>query len=243
MPLPVVLVHGAMDRATSFGKVLRRLDDLEVDAYDRRGYATSVDAEPAATTVADHVDDLLDRVRTRPSVVIGHSYGGVVALAAAARHPELVPAVGAFEPPLPWMPWWPSDTAGGAAVAAAGDPAAAAEAFMRRMIGDRIWERLPSATREARRAEGPALVVDITSIQDVPAFDPADVRVPVVVGRGSESRPHQMDGTSRLVEALPDAELFEVPGGTHGSHLSHPDEFARFVRLVLSKVRPERAAS
>ena len=37
------------------------------------------------------------------------------------------------------------------------DPAGAAERFMRRLIGDARWERLPQATREARRAEGPAL--------------------------------------------------------------------------------------
>ena len=231
-----------MDRAASFAKVTRRLADLDVVAYDRRGYASAVDAHPPATSVDDHVDDLLDRVRARPAVVIGHSYGGVVALAAAARHPELVPAVGAFEPPMPWMDWWPPDTAGGAAVAAAEDPAQAAEAFMRRMIGDDMWERLPPSTKAARRAEGPALVADITSVQREAAFVPGDVRVPVLVGRGSRGRPHHQTGTERLVAALPDAELFEIEGGGHGSHLSHPDEFARFVRLVLSKAsRPSGA--
>ena len=41
------------------------------------------------------------------------------------------------------------------------DPADAAERFMRRLIGDARWERLPSATREARRSEGPALVGEL----------------------------------------------------------------------------------
>ena len=232
-----------MDRAASFAKVMRRLTDLEVTAYDRRGYASAVHIQPPATSLDDHVDDLLERVGATPAAVIGHSYGGVVALAAAARDPALVPAVGAFEPPMPWLEWWPADTAGGAVVATAEDPAEAAEAFMRRMIGDEMWERLPPSTKAARRADGPALVVDIRSVQDDASFDPGDVRVPVVVGRGSLARAHQYDGTARLAQDLPDAELYEIDGGKHGSHLSHPEEFAAFVRLVLSKVRPEPAAS
>jgi pimeloyl-ACP methyl ester carboxylesterase len=49
----VVLVHGAMDRAASFGRVMRRLGDLDVVAYDRRGYAGSLGTGPA-TTLAEH---------------------------------------------------------------------------------------------------------------------------------------------------------------------------------------------
>jgi pimeloyl-ACP methyl ester carboxylesterase len=225
-----------MDRAASFDKVLRRLDDLEVVAYDRRGYASAVEVQPRAATVDDHVDDLLAVLQERPAVVVGHSLGGVIALTTAVRRPDLVPAVGVFEPPLPWMGWWPADTAGGAAVAAAEDPAQAAEAFMRRMIGDPLWERLPEKTKAARRAEGAALVADITAVHRDAPFELADVVMPVVVGRGSLARPHQYEGTQRLAAELPDAELYEIEGGRHGSHLSHPDEFAAFVRLVLSKV-------
>ena len=48
----------------------------------------------------------------RRALVFGHSYGGNVALAAAARHPELVVAVAVYETPLSWLDWWPGTTAG-----------------------------------------------------------------------------------------------------------------------------------
>ena len=42
-------------------------------------------------------------------------------------------------------------------------PFDAAERFMRRLVGDARWERLPPATREARRLEGPALVGELSA--------------------------------------------------------------------------------
>src|SRR5688572_26246204 len=134
-----------MDRATSFAKVRRRLEESgghEVLTLDRAGYGSRVDAPPPAGRgrIATDVDDLLELVdgSDGPAVMIGHSYGGHVAMAAAIRRPDLVPAIGVFETPLAWMPWWPSDTSGGVAVraAAAGTPADAAEAFMRSIVGD-----------------------------------------------------------------------------------------------------------
>ena len=106
---------------------------------------------------------------------------------------------------------------------------------MRRMVGDQVWERLPPSTKAARRAEGPALVTDILSVQREAAFRPEDVRVPVVLGRGGNARPQHVEGAARLAAELPDVDRFVIEGGGHGSHLSHPDDFARFVRAVLRR--------
>lgn len=238
----VVLVHGTMDRSNSFERVMRFLMDVSTVAYDRRGYARSRFASPPAASVADHVDDLLDVLDGRQAVVVGHSYGGDVALAAAARRPDLVLAVGAFEAPMPWRPEWPQDTAGGAALRAAlvaGDTDAAVEAFLRRMLGDEAWEMMPLRAKQDRRGEGPALVADMQSLRPgadgaVP-LDPAEVKVPVVVGYGSRSRDHQVENAQRLVGLLPDAEVHVIEGARHGAHLSHPEEFAGFARLALAR--------
>ncbi|HEV7887790.1 MAG TPA: alpha/beta hydrolase [Acidimicrobiales bacterium] len=237
----VVLVHGAMDRSTSFHRVTAALDDVSVLAYDRRGYARSRFASPPAESVADHVDDLLELLDGRAAVVVGHSYGGVVALAAAVRRPDLVRSVGAYEAPMPWLPEWPQDTAGGEALRAAlsgGDSAAAVEAFLRRMLGNEGWEMLPLRAKEDRRGEGPALLSDMRSLRGDPApLDPALVTVPVVVGYGSRSRAHHIANTERLARLLPDAEVYGIEGASHGAHSSHPEEFAAFVRHAVARAR------
>ncbi|MHB1788094.1 MAG: alpha/beta fold hydrolase [Acidimicrobiales bacterium] len=101
----VVLVHGALDRAASFARVRRRLVDLPVVTYDRRGYHRSRRDGEAPAVITDHVEDLLEVIGGRPAVVVGHSLGGVLALMAACRPggPDPVVSVAAYEPPLPWL--------------------------------------------------------------------------------------------------------------------------------------------
>ncbi len=163
----VVLVHGAMDRSASFVRAVRHLGELRVIRYDRRGFGRSLEAGPP-TGLAGHVTDLLDIVGEGPAVVVGHSYGGVVAVVAAISRPERIRAVGTFEAPRPWESWWPTASPGHRATDAV-TPESAAEVFMRRLVGDRRWEGLPERTRAARRAEGQALLVDLLSIRGAPA--------------------------------------------------------------------------
>lgn len=230
----MVLVHGTMDRSSSFARVARHLDGLRVVRYDRRGYGHSLALGPP-TSFDDQVADLLavlDAEAPSPAVVFGHSYGGTVAMAVAEQHPERLAAVVAYECPLAWLPWWPGDSAGAQAVARADDPEGAGEAFMRRMVGDRRWERLPPSTRDARRAEGPTLVAEITQMRPphpVPVDLPA-VAVPVVAARGTDGPRHHHRAAETVAEAVPGARLEVVDGAPHGVHLTHPGEVARLVR-------------
>ena len=186
----VVLVHGAMDRAGGFVKLLRRLRHLDVVRYDRRGYGASRDAG-VTPTVAGHVDDLLGVVGDEPAAVVGHSMGGIVALAAAAQRPDLIRAVGAFEAPLPWRrPPSARSAQRLTELVEGGDEAAgdAAEEFLARMLGEATWARLPASMRHERRAEGRALVADWVAMRHAgELFDPAQLTVPVVAGHGDQS--------------------------------------------------------
>jgi pimeloyl-ACP methyl ester carboxylesterase len=230
----VVLVHGSMDRSTSFARLQRELEGLTVVRYDRRGYGRSVDAGPA-TSFDQQVEDLAGVVGTTPSVVVGHSYGGVIAAALAQRRPDLVLALVAYEAPMPWQPWWPATSAGGTAMRIADDPGDAAEAFMRRMVGDARWERLPPSTRAARRAEGPALIAELAHLRGIedPPYDPAHIEVPVVAGSGSDTAEHHRRAPRELAAAAPRGEHHEVDGCGHGVHLTHPAALATMVRRAI----------
>ncbi len=231
----MVLVHGSLDRATSFSRVMRRLEDLHVLAYDRRGYHRSRDVRPVATSLGEHVADLLELVDGRRCVVIGHSYGGDVAIGAAIESPESVVGLAAYEPPLPWLEWWPRH--GGRSALEGMDPSDFAEGFFRRMVGDESWERMAEGDRDERRADGPALLAELAAIRDTrPQFDPNEIRVPAVFGRGSRSVPHHLRSAETLAGAAPRGELFEISGAAHGAHLTHPEAFAAMVRRVLDRV-------
>jgi len=234
----IVLVHGSLDRGASFGRVRRRLADLDTLVYDRRGYQGSRDLRPPARDLADHVEDLLEVIGGREAVVAGHSYGGNVALGAALDpRGGSIRAVAAYEPPQPWLRRRSAAPRADGRVGDPGeeDPATAAERFFRRMVGDEAWDRLPEAEKEARRADGPALAAELAAIRiRRPPFDVARLRVPVVYGRGELSLPHHRAAVAWLVGHTPDAELVEIAGARHGAHLTHPDAFAAMVRRAVA---------
>ena len=228
----VVLVHGSLDRGATFARSVRRLADLHVVTYDRRGYHHSRPMG-VARTLGEHVSDLVSVVGDGPAVVVGHSYGGDVAIGAAIEAPGAIRAVGAYEPPLPWLDWWPRRSASNIANE---DPAAFAESFFRRVAGDAGWDRLTEQTRAARQADGPALVAELADLRRPgPPFDLAALGVPLVLGRGGASVWHHRRAIDALVELVPGSEVIEIPGSAHGAPLSHPDAFAAFVRRVVER--------
>ncbi len=234
-PAPeVVLVHGSLDRGGSFGRVGARMKDVALRTYDRRGYAGSWGIGPSED-FDNQVTDLLEVLDGRPALVAGHSFGGNVVLATAARHPELIPVAVVFEPPAPWAPWWPATTQRSSV---GRTPEETAEAFMRRMVGNQVWERLPAATREQRRAEGATLLAELRSVRGRRPYDPARLTIPVLVGWGTESPEHMRRAARELVDDLPHATGIEVPGSNHGVHLSHPDALAGIIRRGLALVPP-----
>jgi pimeloyl-ACP methyl ester carboxylesterase len=226
-----------MDRASSFATVVPVLQDRghTVVAYDRAGYASAIEVEPF-TDLRAAAADLVMRMDGRPGVAVGHSFGGHLALAAALEHPLLVRAVGVFETPWLWEPFWPADTSGGKAMAAAerGGPAAAGETFMRALVGDDVWGKLPPSSKQRCRAEGRALLADLGSVAAAP-YDPRNLAVPLVASRGSEALPHQRAGTEWILGVVPGSEPFTIEGAGHTAHRSHPREFATFVLRVVAR--------
>ncbi|HQU27109.1 MAG TPA: alpha/beta fold hydrolase [Acidimicrobiales bacterium] len=226
----VVCVHGALDRAASFARLARRLDDLGVVAYDRRGYQGSRDL--GVGSLDDHVDDLVRVVaaesRTGPVLVLGHSFGGLVAMGAALRAPESIALVVAYESPFPWLVRRP-----GAPAPAHDDPRREAERFFRRVVSDESWERLSERQRDSRRDDGPALRADLTALTGPRPFDPSALGVPVLyVYGGAGDVAHYRALARALEDASPLVRSVEIPGAVHGAHLSSPDRLAAVVEAA-----------
>lgn len=231
---PVVLVHGTMDRSSSFARMARALEGRRVIRYDRRGYGHSLSAGPPER-FDQQVADLLDVIGDEPAVVFGHSYGGTISLAGAARSPGSILGLVAYECSMPWFDWWPTASAGAQAVADSGDPADAAERFMIRMVGEDRWRRLPPSTREARRSEGPTMVAELAQLRppNPPPFDLADISVPVIAAHGTAGVAHHQRSINQVAATVPGARLRVIDGAGHGIHLTHPHQAAALVAELL----------
>ncbi|MGP0032849.1 MAG: alpha/beta fold hydrolase [Acidimicrobiales bacterium] len=228
----VVLVHGAMDRAKSFRRVVELLPDLRIIDYDRRGYGESLEAGPPET-LAQHAADLLEVMGEVPTTVVAHSFGCVVAVSAAIAEPSRFVGLGLWEPQVPWMEFWPTAVREGLeAMAVQSDTDALAERVYGSMVGREAWRRLPEAMKARRRAEGVAFQRDVVLGLE-PPFDWHDLRVPSLFGVGLETWPFARDAAARLAEMV-GSELFTIDGASHGAHVSHAEQFAEFVRRSLS---------
>ncbi len=103
----IVLIHGASGnmRDFTFDLVGRLADRYRVTVVDRPGLGHSDRLDRDGATIFEQADVLVRAVAqlgvTRP-LVLGHSYGGAVALAWATRHPEatagLIVLAGASNP-------------------------------------------------------------------------------------------------------------------------------------------------
>jgi pimeloyl-ACP methyl ester carboxylesterase len=219
----VVFVHGVLDRGRSFARVAEVLDaEYRMLLYDRRGYGDSAGrVEPVGAEV--HIADLVAVLDGRRAIVVGHSFGGVIATGAASAAPELVDALVLYETSMAWAPGW--DDAVMSAVLDAADPE---EAALRLMLGNR-YDSLSDAERARRRLDARSFVVEEVSVRrGEPPYDLAGVRAPVVFGRSDAAVMATV--VDYLRQELGSLEVVTLQGAGHHAHRSTPGSFANLVR-------------
>ena len=92
------LVHGSMSfGALAFSEQRPLAGEFELHIVDRRGFGRSPDAAGRVDFEAEAGE--LAELLTAPAHVLGHSYGAIVCMLAAARQPERVRSLVVIEPP------------------------------------------------------------------------------------------------------------------------------------------------
>lgn len=99
---PVVLLHGLSSARTTWHRLVPELAGRRVLALDLRGHNES-DHAPDSYDLAHYTADAVafcEHVVGEPSVLVGHSLGGVVAFVVACTRPDLVRGALLEDPPL-----------------------------------------------------------------------------------------------------------------------------------------------
>ena len=235
---PLVLVHGSFtDHRTNWQFVQSAwVSQSTVYAVARRGRGrTDGTVGHEVTDEAQDVASLIGSIGT-PVDMLGHSYGGQVALAAAAALPDHVRRLILYEPP------WPhiipkTQVARLEAFAAAGDWAGFATAFFRdtlavplkeleQLQATDLWDQI--------LADAEASLGDIRALTRYP-FHPEDFRslgMPVMLQIGAES-PRDLYVTDALAAVLPDARIEPLPGQAHDAMMTAPQLYGESVLRFL----------
>jgi pimeloyl-ACP methyl ester carboxylesterase len=226
----VVFVHGVLDRGRSFSRVAALLaPDCRALWYDRRGYGDSADAPGVPADIDTHIEDLVTVLDGCRAVVVGHSFGGVVAAGAAVRAPEAVEALVLYESAMGWAPEWDDSTL---RQLLWGDKPE--EAGLRLMLGER-YDTLSLEAKARFLPQARAFIEEERSTRAaVPPYDVAGLPVPVVYGFSDGFPVAAMRGY--LSAGVPDVEFVTITGG-HNAHRAAPEAFAGLVRAGLQRRR------
>ena len=207
--------------------------------------------------LADEVD-LLDPVFARAGArfgLVGHSYGGAVALIAALAFPQRVSALALYEPTLfslidaATRP--PNDAdgirsavAGAGAALGAGDPDGAARCFIDFWMGEGAWQRTP----ENRKAPIAGSMVNVRGWAKALFEEPtplaafARLNVPVLYMMGRDSPASSLGVGRLLTRVLPHVEIVEFDGVGHMGPVTHPQRVNETIAEFLEATM-ETAAS
>ncbi len=244
-----VFAAGSLTRTLLYGRFASRLSaTMPVHVYDRRGRGGS-SPQPPDYSMDTEVNDLkavLDATGSR--VVLGHSYGGGIALEAALRLP--VSRVAVYDPAVNIDGCLPTQTLPDLVAAAArGDHVGAVMVFSREM--DPVLARVPlpdpaaralvwAASRLTREGHSwkemvPSLAHEITLLDGTHAAADryAGIRVPLLLLAGAHSPWYFRTIASGLAASLPGSTSVVIPRAGH-SALNHPSEkilslFRRFL--------------
>jgi pimeloyl-ACP methyl ester carboxylesterase len=247
---PVLFLPGSYSTARAWAGVMARLEGRWRISVSLPGYgATPETRGPDGGTMADMLDwldDLAGRIGT-PFHLVGHSFGGQIALAAALSGGLPLLSLVSFEgnpiygrragADFPWR----AETAGMLArfsrAVAAGDPQAPA------LIID-YWSRpgvfaaLPAPVRDFCVAGAATNLLDWKTAQSfAPDFaEFAGLSLPCTICRGALANPAIVDVSETLHGVIPDSHLEVVDGADHFLISTHPDACAALVAAHLGRV-------
>lgn len=208
----------------------------------------------ACTTLDAEAQRLADLLAAAPRGVhlLGHSYGGSVALQLALRWPQRVRSLTLYEPVRFALlrdadaGLWRSIVAVGREIGALtlqGRLAPAAERFVDYWSGAGTWAALPGARQEAVAARMPKVRAEFEALFDdaVPTHAYRHLAMPVRVLCGTRSPLPALRVSERLVQACPGATLVRFEGLGHLGPIEAPARVAPQLAVPLRGSWPQAA--
>ena len=187
--------------------------------------------------------------------VVGHSYGGLVALTLARLHPSRVRSLALFDPVAFGVLYAANDEAGLADLARTApvlrpqDPAFGGsepwlEAFVDYWNGPGTWQAMSAASRGAFLAIGRKVFLEVDSLQRdrTAAAAYAALAIPILILVGERS-PLAARRVAEILQAtLSRARLQEVAGAGHMGPISHAAEVNDLITRHLAGASVRSAA-
>ncbi len=262
---PVVFVHGASNSGSSWAQLVARLDGFRCVLLDRPGCGLSDplaagfdDVERLGAFADALIVDVLDAMDLDSAHVVATSFGGYMALHAAAAHPDRIDhvmefgwTVGAPIARTPLLMRLSSVPIVGRLGAAMPLNARAVRAVLRQaglrqaLQAGRFSQEMLDAylallrdtdTMRNEIKTGPRIMTPLRGMNEsvlLPVSLLAKIHAPVFFLWGEEDPFGGADTARQFVKHLPNAELELMPGAGHAVWVDDPDHAAKTTRRFL----------
>ena len=247
---PVVLfLPGSYSTTAAWRQVQRHLNPgYRLVATSLCGYGGTTDTRSRQDCGIEHevqvVQELIRHIG-QPVHLVGHSFGGTVALAAALSRTVDIASLSLFEAnPIPLI----REHGGGKLYGETLRMSQAFEAAVNageqdapaRVIdfwgGPGVFAAMPDAVKAYCRETAAVNVLDWRTVtSDITANDCAALDIPVLLVRGGEANPAMVAITDTLRSCLPDVRHFAVDGAGHFLITSHAPRCAELLSAFLNE--------
>ncbi len=247
---PIVLLHSSGTSGRQWRKVTQNLGaGCRIFTPDLFGYGSRdwpADAPQKLAVEAQNITRMIQKL-DRPVHLVGHSYGGAVALRVALEETRLVRSLTLIESVAFYLLRDGneedrsafreiSDIADSVHQAAA-NPADAngMRSFVEYWNGEGVWRILDVEKRREINEMAPVVARNFltTMWENVPATAFARMTAPTVIVRGAQSTTPAIRIASKLCDILPKSSLITYPDAGHMLPNSHPHQIAG----VISQMR------
>ena len=250
---PVVFVHGMVCDHRVWNAQLQAVSTrARCIAYDQRYFGVNDWPKGGPQySVETHADDLasfVEEVVQCPAHIVGHSYGGGVALALAVAKPDWVKSLCLYEPVgLPSAISDPEHLATIAnersGMAPVADAAAKGELVAAVKQAVEYIEGIPGSFNSLPREVQQAILENAHTLEQHLSAPPSkvtcanlhEVSAPVTLLWGADTRPYFAIFANAIGQCLVNVEVVVLPGVRHLAPLQDPDLLAREVLAHLER--------
>jgi pimeloyl-ACP methyl ester carboxylesterase len=241
---PVVFLHGAMADHSIWAdqiEVFQRRNSVIV--WDGPGAGESDDPPEGFTLeeCAISLSHLLEHLSMPAAHVVGHSFGGGLAIEFQLMFPKRVRSlvlVGAY---AGWAgslsPEEVEERLAGVYRAMATEPETLIETFMATLLESDVSDEVRTRVRRSLAGFHPVgtkIFAEAFAVADLSASLP-DVSAPTTVVHGERDQRAKAPVAARLAESIPNAVLEVIPGVGHDSFLEDPEGFNMILARHLAR--------
>src|SRR5262245_9556127 len=247
----VLAVHGSASSRRMWQPLIERLAaSYRVVAPDLIGYGESTPWRADLRATDFDVIATFARELGTPLHVVGHSYGGALALRAALAGGTRVTSLVLVEPAAFQVLDRSADHAALTEIEAVasrhlelvaeGDVHASAAHFMGYWIGAETWAGMSADTRARLTATMPKIAAEFRLIfRDRDRYDPRRARVPTLLVRGTRTTLAAHAVCERLSTTMPHADLLEIEGAGHMLTVTHAARVNEAIATHLAQAEAE----